>query len=282
MKLDLSLKYEPTRVICMVCPSRSGSTVIKHALGLHPDLTSLAGEHEPYLKLAHNGYPWHASDEFHELNNPELVRILIANELYGNSNGWNRRWLQHHHIEEPPYVPIDVAVLRHSREGVRLPVTDTLLLKTPQDVYRKGIMEQLYPNAEVSYVIVRRDARAIINGLMDGWEAEGMFEARLVGNFWWKFDMPPRWWTFTSASVKKIASFQAYQALSYCERFHGISVRYEEFTEDWRLVTRRAWKDLGLRDYKLDNYELPILMATDAPEPERWRKKRPWLADMTP
>ena len=73
-------------MVSIVCSSRSGSTVFKYALCLHPQLSTLAGEEEPYYKLANNGYPWHPSDEFHQANNPELVHLLIANELHNHDS----------------------------------------------------------------------------------------------------------------------------------------------------------------------------------------------------
>jgi hypothetical protein len=42
-----------------------------------------------------------------------------------------------------------------------------------------------------------------------------------------------------------------------------------------------AWASLGLAEYEPDSsLTLPVLMATDQPEPERWRKKRPYLEDI--
>ncbi len=293
MKLDLSLKYEPKTVICMVGPSRSGSTIIKHALGLHPDVCQLVGEHEPYLKLAQNGYPWHDSDEFHELNNPELVRSCIANELLRpcDITAWqNRRWLQREHIEEPPYLSAaEIELVWHPYRSPR----DTLLLKTPQDVYRRGIMEQLYPNAKIKYVVCERDSRAIVNGLIDGWEKDGAFEARWVDvetptgdrhTGWWKFDMPPCWYADWKLCrpLTEIAVNQLNASLMFAHHYYRdeIRIKYEDFCFGWRANIEHLWAQLGLSCFQIpEETKLPILMATDEPAPERWRKKRPWLEE---
>src|SRR4051812_33754905 len=180
--------YEPERVISIVSPSRSGSTVIKHALSLHPGVCSLAGEEEPYYKLTHNGYPWHDSDRFSLANNPDIIRMLISAELLNDpaTRLEKRQYLQDMHIEETPFVDI-------SKHEYR--VTPILMLKTPQNCYRRGVLEQIYPKARIQYVRIHRDPRAIVNGLIDGWETPGAFEARWIRGKadWWKFDMPPNW-----------------------------------------------------------------------------------------
>lgn len=275
MYLNPDLKYNPKLVISIVCPSRSGSTVIKHALGLHPDITVLAGEHEPYLKLTNHGYPWHSSDEFHELKNPHTIRLCIANEILGERVNVeaNRKWLQDSRIEEPPYI-----------EPIKCKRTDTLLLKTPQDCYRRGIMEQLYPDAEIKYIVIDRDPRAIVNGLIDGWETPGAFEARRVDGEWWKFDMPPGWSFERDALHRSV--HQCTMARMYCSQFfpEAYKLKFEEFIEDWRYWCNLVWHWLCLPKHYgesvLEGTTLPVLMATQPPEPERWRKVRPWLDDL--
>lgn len=273
MQIDLSLQYEPEQIISIVSPSRSGSTIIKHALSLHPELTSLDGEEEPYYKLAQNGYPWHPNDEFKTVNNPQLVRALIANEVHGHNRQSNRRWLQENHVEEPPFVDVDTL------QNVK--PTKILLLKTPQNCYRRGVLEQLYPKAYIRYMIVTRELPAIVNGLMDGWEKPGVFEARWVNEFgaWWKFDMP-KGWSF-GMTVEERSIFQAKAALAAIDRDYADVVhimRYEAFCAGWRAEVAAMWGLLGLKDIGWPKEEqLPVLMATDEPNPTRWVNKRPWL-----
>ena len=287
MKLDLSLHYEPERIISIVCPSRSGSTVMKHALAMHPDVCSLAGEEEPYYKLAKNGWPWHQSDKFVTPQNPELIRALIANELLNDNMRYaNRLWLQKNEIEEPPFV-----------KQVPCEAKPILILKTPQNCYRRGVLEHLYPRAKIDYVVITRDRPAIINGLIDGWESDD-FKARLLdrtitwrkgwkqqkwhppeGGMWWKFDMPPGWGEYVTASTEEKCRFQCDQAIKHCNEYYARALRlsYEDFCRDWKNYTRDVWVCLGLRDVSPEG-SLPSLGVTDAGGPERWREKRPWLA----
>ncbi len=270
LALDPSLSYRPRRVVSIVCSSRSGSTVFKYALCLHPHLSTLAGEEEPYYKLANNGYPWHASDEFHQANNPELVRLLIANELHNHESARNRRLLQENHVEEPPFV-----------EPIECRRTDTLVLKTPQNCYRRGVLEQLYPEAEIVYLAMRRDPRAVINGLLDGW-ASGQFTARHTDRGWWCFDMPPNWsWDapLLERCINQWRASQDFIARDYPDLRADIA--FEDFEDDWFGVCGKAWDLLGLPPYEAPiGTVLPELAITDQPHKERWKAKRPWLAEL--
>ena len=267
--LDSKLRFEPKRVVSIVSASRSGSTVFKYALCLHPELCSLAGEEEPYYKLACNGYPWHLSDEFHTCNNPDTVRLLISNEMNNYWSSHNRRLLQQYKVEEPPYI-----------EPIICKPTDTLVLKTPQNCYRKGVIEQLYPEAEVIYIRVVRDKRAIVNGLLDGW-LSNEFTARCTELGWWKFDMPPNW-TFDVDIVGRSIN-QCLQSYKFMNRDYGMTlpIRYEDFTADWLELCRFVWDYLRLSSYTplVDN--LPQLGCTEPPNNDRWKVKRPWLMELT-
>jgi hypothetical protein len=274
MILNFSLTYEPDFIISMVGPSRSGSSIMKWALSQHPQITSLLGEEEPYYKLARNGYPWHPSDEFHRVNNPEIVKTCIANELMGDveSQLHNRKYMQDTLLEEPPFVEFKT----HSGAPGRI-----LLLKTPQNCYRRGVLGQLYPKAKVVYIRTRRSLPAIVNGLMDGWLSDD-FKARKVGDQWWKFDMPPRW--SLAAPLEERCVHQAKMASDYCNRDYSDAIdwHYEEFCDDWQGSTFQMFsflKDAGIpitANVCLP-MELPILMATEPPGRERWRDKRPHL-----
>lgn len=271
--IDPELEYCPSQVISIVGPSRSGSTVIKHALSLHPLVTSLAGEEEPYYKMAGNGYPWHSSDEFSLANNPAIIRSLIANELFGTPQhvAANREWLQTRHVEEPPFVRPYPIRTSHP--------TSVLLLKTPQNVYRRGVLEQLWPTAEITYINTCREGRAVVNGLLDGWESPD-FTARKTPAGWWKFDMPPGW-SF-DRSLLDTCIHQYKSAVQFAEKYYADAqkISYEMFLEDWVYWCQQLWSFCGLPKYRPPAGELPVLMATDTPHPQRWKDKRPWLEDI--
>lgn len=271
-------RYVPRRVVSIISPSRSGSTVFKYALCLHPDLCHLAGEEEPYYKIAMNGYPWHESDEFHRPNNPEMIRGLISGEIRNHASAHNRQIIQENLVEEPPYV-----------QPIRCRETDTLVLKTPQNCYRQGVLEYLYPEAKIIYIVLLRDKHAVVNGLMDGWKSPD-FTARLTPRGWWKFDMPPGWtWesTLLERCIHQWRSAEKY-ALSHVPLFGGklttksVQISFERFVEAPWFECSKLWEFLGLESINpMSIYkELPRLMATDVGPPDRWKQKRPWLEEV--
>ena len=270
LRVNWALEFWPKRIISIVSPSRSGSTVFKYALELHPEICSLAGEEEPYYKLARNGYPWHKSDEFHDLKSPALgyMRCLIANELHNYQTTHNRQVLQRCKVEEPPFV-----------KPVTCYRTSTLLLKTPQNCYRRGVLEQIYPQARVDYVRITRDSRAVVNGLIDGW-LSGDFTARKTPEGWWCFDMPPNWsW---ENSLLDTCINQESQASRYLDQDYSDALRvsFEAFLEDWQATCLQVWASLGLAPYTPSESELPALMTTKDPTIRRWKACRPWLREV--
>src|SRR5690606_35520196 len=129
------------RVVSIVCPSRSGSSFLKKLLSYSEEIMCLAGEEEPYYKLCCNGHPWHKSDKYPCMNSPDRVKALIGTELLNYESAHNRLLLQRYDIEERPFVP---TILCRS--------SNTLLIKTPQNVYRKKIIESLFPGREMVYI----------------------------------------------------------------------------------------------------------------------------------
>lgn len=268
MRLNSKLEYNPKRVISIVSPSRSGSTVFKYALCLHPELSSLAGEEEPYYKIAHNGFPWDQSDEFHAVRNPEVVKLLISNELHNHESEYNRIFLQANELEEPPFI-----------QPIKCRLTDTLVLKTPQNSYRRGVMEQLYPDSEVIYISLKRNQFATINSMIDAWQSSE-FTARRTPMGWWKLDMPHNWSWDVTLIEKCINQYR--QALDHIEYDYpdAWSFNFEAFQENWQSVCFKIWDILGLKRIDLGYQNLPHLSTTDNPKPNRWLEKRPWLQEI--
>lgn len=219
--------------------------------------------------MAGNGYPWHSSDEFHEVNSPEFIRLAIANEIHNYETQYNRELLQSLEIEETPFVT-----------PTTCRATNTLVLKTPQNCYRAGVIEQLYPNSQIIYIVVERNKYATVNGLLDGWES-GMFMARPTPQGWWKFDMPPNWTWKCSLLERCINQYQQsmkYINHDYLGRVH--TVQFEIFETNWLECCQHVWGMLGLSRYTPACAVLPILSATDNPKPDRWKAKRPWLVEV--
>lgn len=201
-------------------------------------------------------------------------------------------------LEEPPFVRIKPKRLIRPIELAHF----TLLFKTPQDCYRIGLFENLFPYADIKYIHLTRGFAQTVNGLMDGWECDYGFFAHNVGAMgvplaiqgysdryphygrrWWKFDLPPNWRDFVSAPLLNVCLNQwvfAHTAILNSS-LRCLRVRYEDVTDTHR--GRETWhevcKYLGLEDAPIGDLLTPV-MATESPEPYRWRKKRSYIASL--
>lgn len=69
-------------VIVVLCASRSGSSLIFNALSSTGKVVAPAGEHEPWMILSGNKFPFTASDELNDgISNPERLLGLMRRDL---------------------------------------------------------------------------------------------------------------------------------------------------------------------------------------------------------
>lgn len=197
-------------------------------------------------------------------------------------------------IEEPPFVL--PGIFRRPLTADEL-ATKTLLFKTPPDTYRIGLYERLFPNAEVEYVHLTRGFAQSVNGLMDGWLSPVGFFSHDVGRVgcaldirgysdrvgfgrqWWKFDLPPNWPSFAAADLEAVCLNQWLSAHEAVLRsgVPAMRVGFEEFMSQPSATARRITERLGLPPLELPP-SLPVVMAIEAPQARRWRKRSHLLA----
>jgi len=200
-------------------------------------------------------------------------------------------------IEEPPFV---VPALR------RRPLTSdnaqdaVLLFKSPADAYRVGLYEQLFPNAEVSYIHLTRGFAQSVNGLMDGWlyplgffshdvsrvgcelDIPGYSDTVPFGRKWWKFDLPPNWREFTGSRLEDVCLNQWCSVHGAILRrgVRGLRVSFEDFIAAPASTLQRVTDQLGLPAMVLSG-TLPVRMATEPPRAKRWQKRGPLLIGLS-
>lgn len=199
-------------------------------------------------------------------------------------------------IEEPPFV---VPALRRRPFGLADVHDSVLLFKSPSDAYRIGMYEQLFPNAEVTYIHLTRGFAQSVNGLMDGWlyplgffshdlgrggcelAIQGYSDVVPFGRKWWKFDLPRNWRKFTRAKLEEVCLNQWYSVHDAILQSGVCTLRvaFEDFIASPVAVLRRVTDHLGLPPMDLPD-ALPIRMATEPPSPRRWHKRAPMLLDL--
>ncbi len=192
-------------------------------------------------------------------------------------------------IEEPPFV---VPTLRRRRFGLADVADSVLLFKSPSDAYRIGTYEQLFPNAEITYIHLTRGFAQSVNGLMDGWlyplgffshdlskvgcqlAIQGYSDVVPFGSKWWKFDLPRNWRLFTRGRLENVCLNQWYSAHDAILQSDVSSLRmpFEDFIADPEAALGTITDHLGLPAMSLPGV-LPVRMATDAPRARRCHKR---------
>ena len=199
-------------------------------------------------------------------------------------------------IEEPPFV---VPTLRRRPLAPADAGDAVLLFKSPPDAYRIGMYEQLFPNAELTYIHLTRGFAQAVNGLMDGWlyplgffshdlgkigcelAIPGYSNAVAFGRRWWKFDLPPNWRRFTHAKLEDVCLNQwhsLHQAILQ-SRVCSLRVSFEDFIAHPAAILRSITDHLGLSAMALPG-TLPVKMATEPPCSRRWHKRAELLRDL--
>jgi len=200
-------------------------------------------------------------------------------------------------LEEPPFV---VPTLRRRPLALADVPDSVLLFKSPSDAYRIGMYEQLFPNAEVTYLHLTRGFAQSVNGLMDGWlyplgffshdlgkvgcelDIQGYSDRVPFGRKWWKFDLPPNWRMFTRARLEEVCLNQWYSAHEAVLRrgVRALRVSFEDFIASPAAVLKRITDHLGLPAMALPG-ALPVKMATEPPHPRRWHKRDGMLMELS-
>jgi len=197
-------------------------------------------------------------------------------------------------IEEPPFVIPEY----------RRPITEqdcedkTFIFKTPQDCYRIGIFEQLFPNAEIKYVHLSRGFAQAVNGLMDGWlsetgffahnmdmigerlEIKGYSEKITGGDRWWNFDLPSNWKEYKDKPLENVCLNQWYQAHKSIinSGVNALRVKFESFTLQPQETLDTVTEYLGIGNIK--SKKLPLIMVTETPSDYRWHKRKETILEL--
>jgi hypothetical protein len=206
-------------------------------------------------------------------------------------------------IEEPPFILISPS--RAVAKGDF--INTTLILKSPLNCYRMNFIKRAFSNARIKIIYLARNPLASINGLYDGWLHHGFFSHNLKRYFskkgdinsleikgysenapwarwWWKFDLPPGWVEYAKKGLEEVCAFQWRKAneaiMEYLGSTKGVEslhVRYEDIVGDlWKRKAEfaRIAGFIGMDDIGSLRIEtLPLIQATKAPRPKRWKKR---------
>jgi hypothetical protein len=215
--------------------------------------------------------------------------------LYDMCEGSYDFMLQKYKIEEPPFVspPQRRSFTKQDAEE------KVVVFKTPQDCYRIGIFEKLFPNAEIKYIHLTRGFAQTLNGLMDGWlsdtgffahdvsiikeqlNIEGYSDVKPYGSKWWKFDLPPNWRDYKDAPLHEVCLNQWHSAHTHIlnSRKQCLHIKFEDFLTNPSETANKITEYLGIKPINVDN--IPVVMSTFAPEQHRWLKRSALIHELS-
>jgi len=235
-------------------------------------------------------------------NYDELIRKFLI-EL---TKGDNKNWLFFYDtfLDGPKelYYPLDFKiedtpfVVPKLKKKLRMSdlKNHSLVFKTPQNAYRIGMFEELFPNANIKYLHMTRGFAQSVNGLMDGWlhnkgffaknvsirdyelNIKGYSDVKPYGKKWWKFDMPPNWKDTIDLSLEEVclnqwASAHEY-ALTTSSNLNYMNMKFEDFLQNPQQIMNKVTDFIGISPISISN--LPLVMITNKPKRYRWHKRK--------
>jgi hypothetical protein len=210
-------------VFLVGCP-RSGTTLLFDLLRRHEDLVSLPREgHEIWNAYQHPRRRGWSGDR------------VVAEDVTAQEE----RFVHH-------------AVARIAGEG-------RFLDKTPKNALRLPYLRRLFPDASI--VAIRRDARATVGSLIEGWTRRRGISYRMPERLsleeyrgrYWSYVLPPGWEGLRGTTIPDVAAFQYVMSnetlLDDAQRIEVdvVHVRYEDLIEDPVEQLRTLVRALRLR-----------------------------------
>jgi len=248
-------------------------------------------------------------------NYEELIRKFLI-EL---TAGKNKPWLYYYDtfLNGPDgYFPLEWKVedtpfvVPKLKQQLTVPDLEkhSLVFKTPQNSYRAGMFETLFPNAQIKYLHMTRGFAQSVNGLMDGWlhdkgffaknisinghtlDIEGYSDIKAYGDKWWKFDLPPNWKEFKDKPLHEVCANQWASAHEHVltlknnsvytdrENTNYMQLKFEDFLNEPQKMMNDVTDFIGIKPISVAN--LPLVMITNKPRKYRWHKRKEQIREL--
>ena len=197
-------------------------------------------------------------------------------------------------IEEPPFLQFLPWQRATKREVMELP----FVIKSPSNAYRLSFFKNYFSEARIRVIHLTRNPAAAINGLLDGWRWHGFHSYPMrtlsLRDFglssensrgWWKFDLPLGWESWIDKPLPAVCAFQWWSSHACimktlkAEKFSCFRLKFEDLIRDegtrCKVIDELcSWMEIPFDEplRKFVEGDLPVVMATAAPVPSRWRR----------
>ncbi len=278
MKLDnefikLPLLFEMARPIFLVCPPRSGSSLLYETLSQAPGVWTIGSESHAFIEGIRELQPARRGFESNRLTaedaSPDVVRRL--------QKAFFDRLRDRDGNRLPP--PADTAT------GLRL------LEKTPKNALRVPFLAAAFPDA--LFVYLYRDPRETISSMLDAWRS-GRFVTYARLPDWegpkWSFLLVPGWREWSGRPLAEIVARQwavtTSQLLDDLEALdpdRWCVASYDRLVAEPQKEIERICAFAGLPWDRTLTAPLPPARHTlTAPEPGKWRHNAKELKPVMP
>ncbi len=268
--LNPDLKTKLARPIFLVCPPRSGSSLLFETLAQAPGLWTVGGESHALIERIPELHP--ASHGF------ESNRLTEADAQPGIVRRLERSFLSELRDREGNSPPQGAAGLR-------------MLEKTPKNALRVPFLAAAFPDA--LFVYLYRDPRETVSSVLDAWKS-GRFVTYPQLPGWegppWSLLLVPGWRELSGRPLAEIAVRQWASATSQLlddlealppERWCVAS--YDRLVADPQSEIDRLCAFAGLEWDRQVTAPLPLSRHTlTSPEPEKWRHNGEELKPVMP
>jgi hypothetical protein len=258
------------RPVFIVCPPRSGSTLLFETLSASPDLCSLGGE------------------------NHRLLEVEVA----GGALGAIARGYDSNRLDAADATPDIISEMRTryreqavDRNGVRPAGTIRLLEKTPKNALRVPFLSAVFPDA--LFVYLHRDPRAVLASMLAAWES-GRFRTYPDLPGWsglpWSMVLVPGWRELVGKPLPEVVAAQwsittriLLDDLEALPEGRVHALRHEDFLADPDAQIRRLCAALDLGWDRTLGSSLPVARYTvTPPRLEKWRDREQEILLMAP
>ncbi|HEX3131378.1 MAG TPA: TIGR03032 family protein [Thermoanaerobaculia bacterium] len=260
------------RPVFIVCPPRSGSSLLYEALSQAPDVWTIGGESHAFIERIRELQPVRRNFESNRLTaedaTPEVVRTLQKNffDRLRDRDG------------NPP-TPEDTAA------GLRF------LEKTPKNSLRVPFLAKVFPDA--LFVYLYRDPRETISSMLDAWRS-GRFPTYTRLPDWegpkWSFLLVPGWREWSGRPLPEIvarqwsaATTQLLDDLEALDPGRWCVASYDRLVAEPQQEIERICAFAGLSWDRTLTAPLPPARHTlTSPEPGKWRHNAKELKPVMP
>src|SRR3989338_2803754 len=285
-------------VIIIGCP-RSGTSLLFRILSTSNELWSLYRESNDiwnsYYKLTGKDF----KDETLEASDlDEKSRIFLLNEFHKHTiNNYPIGYMiREYFLKKKPLNPLLNIITSVNLTYKNIFLNDYRIVeKTPKNCFRIPFIDKLFKNC--TYIFLKRDGRANINSLIEGWKLPGKYvrgQAQDIklniknysennGNYWkWKYVLPPGWENYTDKSLEEVCAFQwiasnkaAIQGLKNIEESRKYTISYEELSENTYETIEKVCKFINVPfsdELKKISQNPPLVNYVTKPKKDKWKK----------